>query len=95
MTVCYNIINPKNGTKGSDNLLNTNLFKSAFVKKGYNQETLAKALGMSSNTLSSRIKGASCFDTDEIDRLCELLDITDNNEKAAIFLASPSQMWEN
>lgn len=75
-------------------MLNANLFKSAFVKKGYNQETLAKALGMSSNTLSSRVKGTSCFDTDEIDRLCILLDITDNNEKAAIFLASPSQKWE-
>ena len=72
-------------------MLNVNLFKSAFVKKGYNQETLAKALGMSSNTLSSRVKGTSCFDTDEIDRLCDILDITDNREKAAIFLASPSQ----
>ena len=72
-------------------MLNKNLFKSVIVKKGYTQDTLAEALGMSANTLSSRITGKSCFDTDEIDQLCDLLDITDNNDKADIFLASPSQ----
>jgi DNA-binding XRE family transcriptional regulator len=75
-------------------LLNKNLFKSAFVKKGYTQDTLAEALGVSPNTMSSRITGKSCFNTEEIDRLCELLDITDNREKADIFLAAPSQKWE-
>jgi hypothetical protein len=44
--------------------------------------------------MSSRITGKSCFNTEEIDRLCELLDITDNREKADIFLAAPSQKWE-
>ena len=75
-------------------MLNKNLFKSVIVKKGYTQDTLAEALGMSANTLSSRITGKSCFDTDEIDQLCDLLDITDNNDKADIFLASPSQNWD-
>lgn len=72
-------------------MLNKNLFKSFIVKKGYTQDTLAEALGMTANTLSSRVTGKSCFDTDEIDRICDLLDITDNNDKADIFLASPSQ----
>jgi DNA-binding XRE family transcriptional regulator len=75
-------------------LLDKNLFKSAFVKKGYTQDTLSEALGVSPNTMSSRITGKSCFNTEEIDRLCELLDITDNREKADIFLAAPSQKWE-
>ena len=74
-------------------MLNKNLFKSFIVKKGYTQDTLAEALGMTANTLSSRVTGKSCFDTDEIDRICDLLDITDNNDKADIFLASPSQKW--
>jgi hypothetical protein len=38
--------------------------------------------------------GKSCFNTEEIDRLCELLDIIDNREKADIFLAVPSQKWD-
>jgi DNA-binding Xre family transcriptional regulator len=75
-------------------MLNKNLFKSFIVKKGYTQDTLAEALGMTANTLSSRVTGKSCFDTDEIDRICDLLDITDNNDKADIFLASPSQKWD-
>jgi DNA-binding XRE family transcriptional regulator len=75
-------------------LLDKNLFKSAFVKKGYTQDTLAEALGVSANTMSSRMTGKSCFNTEEIDRLCELLDITDNREKADIFLAVPSQKWD-
>lgn len=75
-------------------MLDKNLFKSAFVKKGYTQDTLAEALGVSPNTMSSRMTGKSCFNTEEIDRLCELLDITDNREKADIFLAAPSQKWE-
>ena len=75
-------------------MLDKNLFKSAFVKKGYTQDTLAEALGVSANTMSSRMTGKSCFNTEEIDRLCELLDITDNREKADIFLAVPSQKWD-
>lgn len=78
-----------------DNLLDKNLFRSAVVKKGYTQDTLAAELNMSANTMSSRVNGKSCFDTDEIDRICDILGITDNMEKAAIFLASPSQKWEN
>ena len=75
-------------------MLNRNLFKSVLVKKGYTQDTLAEALGISANTLSSRITGKSCFNIDEIDRLCELLDITENSDKVDIFLAIPTQKWD-
>lgn len=75
-------------------MLNKNLLRSAIVKKGYTQEKLAEIIGMSANTLSSRITGASSFNVDEIDKICEVLDIVDNNEKAAIFLSPISQKWD-
>ena len=76
-------------------MLDKNLFKSVIVRQGYTQDTLATKLEMSPNTMSSRVNGRSCFDTDEIDRICEILRISSNDEKAAIFLAKPSQKWEN
>lgn len=76
-------------------MLDKNLFKSVVVRNGYTQDTLAAKLDMSANTMSSRVNGKSCFDTDEIDRICDILGITNNEEKAAIFLARPSQKWEN
>lgn len=75
-------------------MLCKNLLKAAIVKAGMTQEKLAENIGISSNTLSSRINGASCFNTDEIDKICDVLRIESNYDKAAIFLASPSQIWE-
>ena len=75
-------------------MLNRNLLKMAIFRAGMTQEKLAECIGISSNTLSSRINGLSCFNTDEIDKICVALDIEDNNEKAAIFLAVPSHNWE-
>lgn len=75
-------------------MLNKNLLKAAIVKAGYTQGKLAKCIGMSANTLSSRITGSSHFNVDEIDRICSVLHIIHNSDKADIFLAVPSQKWE-
>lgn len=75
-------------------MLNKNLLRAAIARAGYTQEKLADRIGISANTISSRISGKSSFDTDEIDAICLALDINSNNEKANIFLASPSQKWE-
>lgn len=72
-------------------MLNRNLLRSAIVKKGYTQQMLAEMLEMSENTLSSRMTGASSFNTDEIDKICDVLGIVDNREKAEIFLSVRSQ----
>jgi DNA-binding Xre family transcriptional regulator len=61
------------------------------AKVGFTQGALAERIGMSENTLSSRMVGASSFNIDEIDKICEVLNIQSNDEKAAIFLASSSQ----
>lgn len=75
-------------------MLNKNLLKAAIARAGYTQGLLAKRIGMSKNTMSSRMFGKTCFDTDEIDKICSVLDITRNSEKADIFLASLSHNWE-
>lgn len=71
-------------------MLDRNLFKSAIVRAGMTQESLAAAIGISSNTLTAKILGRSYFDTEEIDKICDVLSIVDNDEKVNIFLASPS-----
>jgi DNA-binding Xre family transcriptional regulator len=76
-------------------MLNKNLLKAAIAKAGYTQEKLAKSIGISSNTFSSRMVGTSCFNVDEIDKICSILNIVDNSEKADIFLSSISQNREN
>lgn len=76
-------------------MLNKNLLRAAIAASGYTQERLAESIGISSNTLSSRMVGTSCFNTDEIDKICSVLGITTNEQKAEIFLAAPSQKWES
>ena len=66
--------------------MQSNILKGKMVAAGYNQGTLAAKLNMSENTLSSKLRGRRPFNTDEIVRVCELLSIEDNAEKAYIFL---------
>ncbi len=75
-------------------MLNKNLLRAAMAARGFTQEKLAESIGISSNTLSSRMVGASCFNTEEIDKICDVLGIDSNDQKANIFLALPSQIWE-
>ena len=72
-------------------MVDRNLLRGAIARAGMTQEKLALAIGISQNTLSAKILGRSYFDTDEIDRICEVLSIVSNSEKADIFLASPSR----
>ena len=72
-------------------MVDKNLLKCAIVRAGMTQEKLAAAIGITSNTLTAKMLGRSFFDTEEIDRICDALSITDNNEKADIFLAQPSR----
>ena len=72
-------------------MLNKNEFLGEMIRAGFTQTTLALRIGMSKNTLSSRINGRTYFDTDEVDRVCEALKINDVNKKCKIFLWKPSQ----
>ena len=68
-------------------MLNRRLLSGKIAGAGYNQKTLAAAIGMSENALSLKMTGKSVFNTEQIDRICQVLNINDNSEKADIFLA--------
>ena len=66
--------------------------RSRMVLKGYNQKRLAaemtaRGVKISENTLSAKMTGGSKFDTDDADVICEILDLVDPADRAAIFLA--------
>ena len=64
----------------------SNTLKGKIVEAGYSQRSLAAELGMSKNTLNSKVNGKIPFNTVEIERICEKLGIRDSTEKASIFL---------
>lgn len=72
-------------------MLNPNKLKGKIAGAGLSQRKLAELTGISENTISRKIQGHRCFNTDEIDKICIALDITNNVEKAEIFLADMSQ----
>ena len=71
--------------------MQTNILKGKIVAAGYSQRSLADTLHKSKTTLNRKINGKIAFTTDEVIDLCDLLSITDDREKAYIFLTSPSQ----
>ena len=71
-------------------MLNVNLLKAAIVRAGHTQQTFAQSIGISQNTLTNKLNGKRCFNLDEIDKACDVLNITENEEKCAIFLSSTS-----
>lgn len=72
-------------------MVNANLLRGKMVSAGYTQKELAGALGMSENTLSAKINGASSFTLKEVYAICSLLSISDFREKCEIFLPESSQ----
>jgi hypothetical protein len=70
--------------------------RSRIVLKGYTQKSLvpeinARGIKISENTFSAKMTGASSFDCDLVDVLCDILEVEEPTEKADIFLAQPSQ----
>ncbi|MGI6634216.1 MAG: helix-turn-helix domain-containing protein [Christensenellales bacterium] len=66
-------------------MINTNALKGAIVSAGYTQRSLARALGMSENTMNSKVNGRSEFTTSEIMQICRALSINDDHMKIQIF----------
>ena len=71
-------------------MLNANLLKGAIARAGMNLYEFAVKLGISPNTLTSKLMGRTSFTIDEVDKTCEILAITDNSEKCDIFLSNLS-----
>lgn len=72
-------------------MLNKNMFNSVVARTGMTHKELSQKIGISKNTLSSKVNNKVPFNVNEIDRICQVLGITNDNEKAQIFLFTPSQ----
>ena len=57
------------------------------VLAGYSQRKLAKAANIGVNVLNKKLNNNGVFRCDEVDRICEVLNITDASEKVDIFFA--------
>ncbi len=68
-------------------MVRTNVIRARLALLGMTQQDLADRLGISKNTLSSRMNGKSSFTLEEIEAICEILSITDPAEKRYIFLS--------
>lgn len=67
-------------------MLNVNKLKGAIASAGHTQESLAKAMDMSVNTLNAKVNGNTRITTDEVLKMCEVLSITEDSDKIEIFL---------
>lgn len=67
-------------------MVDKNKLMGYIVSNGFTQRSLAKSINVSKNTLNAKINGHSAFDTILIDKICAKLHITDDCEKAKIFL---------
>lgn len=73
-------------------MVDVNRLRSRMVLMGHTQKSLvaemnARGLKTSENTFSSKMNGRSQFDCDDADIICEILEVTEPEEKAEIFLA--------
>ena len=70
-------------------MLQPNLLKAAIIRAGYTQGEYASLIGISQNSLSSRMSGERQFTIDEVDKTRAVLGI-DNSELCDIFFADVS-----
>lgn len=67
--------------------MKTNLLRAEIVARGLTMSQVAAGINLHKNTFSQKMTGKVQFNTDEIMRLCDFLDITDPAKKVAIFLS--------
>ena len=72
-------------------MVDTNKLKARLALAGKTQEQLAKDVNMSVNSLNCKINGRSTFNCNEVDAICNALQIHEPKEKCDIFFARPSQ----
>lgn len=74
-------------------MLQPNLLRAAIIRAGYTQGEFAKKIGISQNSLTSRLNGERPFTIDEVDRTKVALGI-DNSEICDIFFGTSSLIRE-
>ncbi len=71
-------------------MVNSMQLKARIMGEGYTQRSLANAIGISKNTLNSKVNGNVQFNLDEVEKICKVLHIDTSEEKCAIFLQGTS-----
>lgn len=67
--------------------MNKAIFKMVLEREGYTQSSFAKKMGYSKNTLNNKVNNRVKTYTEEAIKMCNLLEIKSNDEKAQIFLS--------
>ena len=57
--------------------MNANMLRGKMAENGFTQEQLAKAVGISTNSLSRKLLGERQFRLGEVVKICEVLKIDD------------------
>ena len=70
-------------------MLQPNLLRAAIIRAGYTQGEYASLIGISQNSLTSRLNGERQFTIDEVDKTRSVLGI-DNSEICDIFFGDSS-----
>lgn len=68
-------------------MTDTVLLRQKLKDSGYRLQFIADKVGISRQTLSMKVNNDSEFTTGEVEKLCDLLDICDLEEKNSIFFA--------
>lgn len=69
-------------------MTNKKLLEMYIAKSGYKKEFIAKRIGLNYRTFKNRVDNVCEFKAGEIERLCNLLNINDLEERHRIFFAS-------
>ncbi len=72
-------------------MINRNALAGKIVAAGFTQREIAKALGMSRNTFSAKMRGKTQFDVAQAEKICEILGIHLDSEKVSLFFDKSSQ----
>lgn len=68
-------------------MVNTAKLKARMLLEGHTQRTLATATKIGVTPLNEKINNKRVFRCDEVDKICAVLNITEAEEKCAIFFA--------
>ena len=72
-------------------MINSALLADRISVSGLTHFELAKLIGVSKNTFSAIMTGKKSPTIEQVDTICNILNITDNNAKAQIFLSESSR----
>lgn len=71
--------------------MNMRLLKEKLVQSGMRKKEIAASLGISTQALNRKLRGETRFNTKDVFKLCEILQLENSSLRADIFLSFPLQ----